>query len=127
MKLVRRERETPHLAELLARSPSPPIASALVRVELRRAVAHAGGGVGSPEAKRAEAILREIDLVAIDDALLDAAGRLDAPGLRSPDAIHLASALLVAPDLAALVTYDRRMLAAADRLRLPVVAPGASA
>lgn len=97
-----------------------------MRVELRRAVAHAGGAGASPEAERAEAILREIDLVAIDDALLDDAGRLDAPGLRSLDAIHVASALLVTPDLAALVTYNRRMLAAADHLGLPVAAPGAS-
>jgi predicted nucleic acid-binding protein len=47
------------------------------------------------------------------------------PGLRSLDAIHVASARLVAHDLAALVTYDRRMLAAAEDLGLPVAALGA--
>lgn len=125
MKLVREEPESASLAEAVSRSTGPPIASALVRVELRRAATRVQGGGAPSDVQRVEAVLRSLDLIVLDDALLDDAGRLDAPGLRSLDAIHVASARLVGDDLAALVTYDRRMLDAAAELRLPVSAPGA--
>lgn len=124
VKLVRPEAETTSLIAELERLPAPPVSSALVRVELRRAAARAGG---DDVRARAEAVLGEVDLVALDDPLLDSAGGIDAPGLRSLDAIHVASALLLGPDLAALVTYDRRMLEAGERLGLPVASPGVPA
>jgi predicted nucleic acid-binding protein len=65
-------------------------------------------------------------LIRLDDDLLDTAAHLDTPALRSLDAIHLASALALGKGLAAVVSYDRRMAAAAERLGLTVVAPGAS-
>jgi predicted nucleic acid-binding protein len=64
-----------------------------------------------------------MDLVRLDDALLDAAGLLEPVLLRSLDAIHLATAQLMAPDLDAVVTYDRRMAQAAAALGFAVVAP----
>jgi uncharacterized protein len=55
--------------------------------------------------------------------LLERAGELGPPPLRSLDAIHLASALSIGAELTAFVAYDRRLQAAAEAERLPVVAP----
>jgi uncharacterized protein len=41
----------------------------------------------------------------------------------SLDAIHLAAASLIAPELTALVTYDKRMAEGAALLGFPVVTP----
>lgn len=94
--------------------------SALARVEVPRAVRQHG----AEATDRARLALARLDLVVIDDALLDAAARLSPPPLRSLDAIHLASATALEDDLAELVTYDRRMLDAAEQLRLLAVSPG---
>jgi uncharacterized protein len=53
----------------------------------------------------------------------EAASRLPDPSLPSLDAVHLATALQLSGELEALVTYDRRLAAAAGRQRLPVVTP----
>lgn len=95
------------------------MSSALARTEVVRAVRHRGPEVIA----RARRVVLRIDLVRIDDALLDAAASLDAMIVRSLDAIHLASALSVAAELEALVTYDARMTTGAELLGLPVVAP----
>jgi hypothetical protein len=44
-------------------------------------------------------------------------------GLRSLDAIHLATAQQLGPELTALVTYDVRMVAAAKQLGHRIVQP----
>ncbi len=92
----------------------------LSRVEVVRAVG-SGGAAAVAKAHRQLARLHQINL---DTAVLDAAASL-APGavLRSLDAIHLASAQLLAADLRAVVTYDQRMAAAAAILGLTVDAP----
>jgi predicted nucleic acid-binding protein len=72
------------------------------------------------EAKRQ---LASIHLVRLDDQLLERAAELDPVSMRSLDAIHLAAALGVGDELAAVVTYDARMSEAAQALGLPVVAP----
>lgn len=56
------------------------------------------------------------------------AARLGAAyGLRTLDAIHVATAAALRPGLAEVVTYDRRMATVCARLGIPAVAPGASA
>jgi len=62
------------------------------------------------------------------DATIAALAATVAPGtLRSMDAIHLATALALLPDLDAFVTYDDRLAAAARGLGLPVIRPGEEA
>ena len=91
----------------------------MARVEVPLAVA-----VDRPDAlDRARLVLSEIDLIALDDALLGAAGALDIAGLRSLDAIHVAAASELGEDLTCIVTYDRRMAAAAKALGLAVAQP----
>lgn len=95
------------------------ISCGLARTEVLRAV-RPSGPVAVAAARR---VLRGIDLIRLDDALLDAAGMLEPLGLRSLDAIHLAAAQLVAPALRAVVIYDRRMAEAAAALGFPTSAP----
>jgi predicted nucleic acid-binding protein len=96
------------------------IGSELLRTELARAV-----GRYSPQHMLAvHAILERMDLIPVDGALLDSAGALLPASLRTLDAIHLASALLVRTELEAFVCYDRRLLDAASDLGLPVASPG---
>jgi predicted nucleic acid-binding protein len=59
----------------------------------------------------------------VSAALLDRAGALEPPTLRTLDAIHVASALALGDELEAIVTYDVRMAAAAEGLGLPLAAP----
>ena len=54
---------------------------------------------------------------------LRAAGALGPPGLRSLDAIHLATALSLGEDLAGVVTYDARLSEAIAAVGLAVWTP----
>jgi len=92
---------------------------ALARVEVLRAVR----GRGTAAMTRARRVLQRISLVAMDDALLEAAALLPPAALRSLDAIHLAAARSFGDEMTAIVTYDARMAAAATALELPVTAP----
>ena len=118
VKLVVRERESTALRTYLRREPER-LSCALARTEVLRAVRP----LGPAAVEMARRLLRSIDLVRLDDALLDAAGMLEPLTLRSLDAIHLAAAQLVAPALRAVVTYDRRMAEAAASLGFSVTAP----
>lgn len=69
-------------------------------------------------------MLRRVVLLKVTNTLLTDAGLLDPPTLRTLDAIHLTAAESLGDDLAAVITYDDRMAAAATRLGLPVQAPG---
>ena len=118
MKLVVRERESSALRRFL-RTRHERVSCALARTEVLRAVRHFGPAAVS----RARRILRRIDLIRLDDSLLDAAGVLDLRILRSLDAVHLAAAQLIAPELDAVVTYDRRLAEGALLLGFHVEAP----
>ncbi len=118
VKLVIRERESGALRRYLASEPTR-VSSSLARVEVPRASRHHGEAA----LVRARRLLERIGLVRLDDVLLDTAGSLDLAGLRSLDAIHLATAQALGDELAALVTYDARMAEAARLLGLPVRAP----
>jgi predicted nucleic acid-binding protein len=121
VKLVREERETPALQAFLHERPGVAlVSSALLMVETRRAVLRQDPGVLG----RADLLLTRIDQVGITRAVLEAASRLPDPALRSLDAIHLATALQLGDDLDAVVTYDGRFAAAAERQHLPVATPG---
>lgn len=73
---------------------------------------------------RAAAVLGEITLIDVDPVVRRMAAAVEPPTVRALDAIHLASALMTRADLAAFVTYDRRLFAAALAAGLPAVAPG---
>ena len=68
-------------------------------------------------------LLRDHEEVRLTNVVRDAA--VHVPGkLRTLDALHVASAQQLGPELTALVTYDRRMAEAARDNGLPVAMPG---
>ena len=87
---------------------------------LRRAAPQALVGVPS--------VLSRLYRVEIDATVRSVAGAYSEPLLRGLDAIHLATAEILArqagSDFAAFVTYDRRLLDAAKGVGLPVASPG---
>lgn len=124
VKLVRIEAESAALVSWLdARKGQPLVASALVEVEVPRALRRSQPGVLGAVA----GVLARLNRVEINAAVRATAGAYPEPHLRSLDAIHLATAeLLVASGktFTAFVTYDKRLAAAAGNAGLPVTAPG---
>jgi uncharacterized protein len=120
VKLIWGEGETPALEAFLRERPQTTlVSSALLVVETRRAVLREDPG----QLARADLLLTRVDQVGVTRSLIEAASRLPDPSLRSLDAIHLATALQLGRELDALVTYDSRLAAAAERQRLAVVTP----
>ncbi len=118
LKLVIPEPESAALRAYLRTWPVR-VSAALLCTEALRAASRAS-------AARVAAVrrqLRPMVLIGLDRALLERAGALGPPGMRSLDAIHIAAALSLGPDLGDVVTYDRRMAAAANAQGLLVSAP----
>lgn len=118
MKLVIVEPQTPALRDFLRSRPRR-FVSRIGEVEVARALARSPG-------KRAANVARafeRVELVEVTAEITTGAGAVRPATLRSLDAIHLASALAVADDLDAFVTYDARLADAARGLGLTVVAP----
>jgi predicted nucleic acid-binding protein len=118
VKLVVVEPESEALRRYL-RQRTTRVSSALARVEVVRAVRFEGDDART----RARSVLGRIRLLAIDEPLLEAAADVDQGVLRSLDAIHLASAQAFGISLEALVTYDSRMILAAEEVGLPWSSP----
>ncbi len=96
------------------------VSSILLTVEMRRVVQR-----GNPRLlPQVDLLLARVDQVDLSAAVIETAGRFPDPGLRSLDAIHLATALLLRDELTAVVSYDKRMVAVAHSEGLPVVSPG---
>jgi len=95
------------------------IASRLLRVELRRVGAREG------VLDRADLLLTDVSLVAIDEEILTAAETLTPSTVTTLDAIHLATAIRLskAGELDALMTYDKRLADGARKHRITVLSP----
>lgn len=119
VKLIVAEAESAALRTFLQEHDARRVSSSLLRAEALRAIRHLG-----PDALAiTREGLRRVDLVAVDDRILDAAGILEPRVLRTLDAIHLATALTLGDDLESIVTYDDRMIEGARLLGLAPVAP----
>jgi uncharacterized protein len=120
VKLAVEERESTALQAALSDGRRV-VASELAIIEVARAV---GLAHDAAEAHARWLEVREnVTLLTIDAGLLDTAAGIASRRVRSLDAIHLASALRVEPDV--LITYDGRMAEAARELAIPVEQPGA--
>jgi uncharacterized protein len=73
--------------------------------------------------ERTRLLLERMPMMAVDRALFRQAGLLGPATMRSLDAVHIAAALSLGPDLGVVVTYDERMAAAANLFGLPVASP----
>ena len=120
VKLSIAEAETVALGAYLASATDRTTSSQLAIAELTRTVARAG-----VDAASAGLLLRQLDLLAIDEAGLWRAGRLPSPPgtfLRTADAIHLIAAMELGES--DFLTYDRRQAQAAQSCGFTVIAPG---
>jgi predicted nucleic acid-binding protein len=123
VKLVHEEPESGSLLAFLADSDL--LTSELVLTEVPRAIRRAAEL--DPRVprdallERAGLLLDAVALVPLDRSVLLAAGTLEGVSLRSLDAIHIATALLVPID--GFVGYDERQAAAARLAGLRTVAP----
>lgn len=118
VKLAVREPESTALRRYL-RGKRPLVTSALARTEVARAMLP----LGPAAVARGEEVLRRLEVVRVNDDVLKTAGSMLPVELRSLDAIHLATAVLIGADLARVCTYDDRMINSAKALGLAVVAP----
>ena len=95
------------------------VSSALARTEVLRALLLEGeDGIA-----RGRAVLGRVELIRVNDRLLNAAGLLQPPEVRSLDAIHLATARELGSDLGQVISYDERMVEAAKGLGLKTASP----
>ena len=95
------------------------VSSVLAEVESFRALAR-----HSPDAiRRLHPVLDLIDLVDLDAGIRMVTRTITPAGVRSLDAIHLATAIRIGRDLTSFVTYDKRLADAADAAGLPLVMP----
>jgi uncharacterized protein len=92
----------------------------LTEIESFRALArYAPEGVS-----RRSAVLDQIDLTDLGPRIRTLARTAKPVTVRSLDAIHLATALHSRSELTSFVTYDKRLLDAAQAAGLPVSSPG---
>lgn len=95
------------------------VSSALARVEVVRACTR----VDVSARETAEHVVRTLDLISVDDEVLATASRLDPVELRSLDAIHVASALVLGDSLGVAIAYDDRLRGAFAAAGIPTAAP----
>ena len=95
------------------------VSSALLRIEVTRAVARAAPAL-LPDARD---LLSAFSYIAIDEEIVEAAMNEPDRATRSLDAIHLASARILGPDLDGLVSYDTRLTNAASDAGLVALSP----
>lgn len=124
VKLLRREPESDALADWLDERPDTlRMTSTLTEVELPRALRR----IDPALLPAAPALLERLARHEIDEVVRATAAAYETADLRSLDAIHLATAQVVlGTRLTAFVTYDRRLLAAAESRSMPVANPGAA-
>ena len=118
IKLITQEPEAPALQVELGHW-SRWVSSALAVTEVTRAVLR-GAPMLLPQAA---AVLAGIDQFAVSRTRLQDAASAQPPGLRTLDAIHVATALAIGARVGALITYDRRMATAAAWHGLNVLSP----
>jgi uncharacterized protein len=121
MKLLREEEETPALIQWqkeLSPDSHHVVSSDILRTELM--LAGTRWGVSATAVRR---VVNSLTTLRVTGRICDSAGRLSGLGLRSLDALHLASALTLEQSLHAVVTYDRRMVDAAEQLGLNTLSP----
>ncbi|MBK9090638.1 MAG: type II toxin-antitoxin system VapC family toxin [Holophagales bacterium] len=120
VKLVVHENGTDELRAWLSSHPAV-VSSAVAVTEVRRAIGRISARRSLSD--RARLVLDGVALLTVDNAVLEVAAGLMPPGLRTLDAIHVASALSLGADLLAFVTYDDRQAGAARKAGLPVMRP----
>jgi len=95
------------------------VSSALLRIELTRAVTKVMPAL-LPDARD---LLSAFSYIAMDEDIVERSMNEPDRGLRSLDAIHLATARVLGTDLTAIVSYDDRLLKVAEDAGLGTESP----
>ena len=120
VKLVHAEPESAALRRWLdERAETGWISSVLTEIEASRALARYAPSAVS----RLPAVFDLIDLIDLDPRIRILARTVEPATVRSLDAIHLGTALYSRSGLTSFVTYDKRLLDAAQMAGLPVDSP----
>jgi uncharacterized protein len=117
--LVSGRRYASELRDFLAQLPEMPMGTSTIGfIETVRTLDR----VGSYPTAMAD-LLASFTEILVTDEIRDAAASLPG-GVRTLDAVHIASAQAIGDALAALVSYDKRMLDIAHSVGIPIAAPG---
>lgn len=118
VKLIIDEAEGPALRRWLAAWPWR-VSSELTAIELVRVVRRQ-----KPHAiAQVDTALSLVSLRPVTDDVIILAGLVEPTTLKTLDAIHLATAVMLREAIGCFVTYDERLAAAARAVGLPVAAP----
>jgi predicted nucleic acid-binding protein len=117
-KLIFDESETEALRAFLCEWPRQ-VSSQLVEIELTRTVRRKAQG----RIVLLDNVFANMYLRPIGDDVVILAGLVEPATLKSLDAIHLATAVLLREAIGCFVTYDTRLAEAGRAIGLPVVAP----
>src|SRR5487761_539228 len=111
VKTVTPEAESSALARYLEEWPRL-ASSKLLRVESLRTMRR----LGPDKVAQTRDKLQKVAMIDLLDSILEGAVLLEPAGLRSLDAIHLATAQYLGADLGVIISYDQRMAAGARAL-----------
>ena len=120
VKLLIHEPESDALIRFIDESQSQMVTSLIARVELTRAVSRVDDTLDSDISN----LLSKQVLLPLTHSIMLRAAYLQPFGIRSLDAIHLATAIEIHPYLASLLSYDNRMVDGARSFGLVAEAPG---
>lgn len=120
VKLVLPEAESSSMIEFTAKFDTL-VTSTIGAIEFRRAVKRHY----AQQLWAVERVLAEMTILELSHEVRRTAELLEPTILRTLDAIHLASALVIREELEAFVAYDERLLEAARLAGIPTVSPGA--
>jgi uncharacterized protein len=121
VKLVAEEPESADLVEAV--TDARLVSSELAITEVPRALRRMQRSDLVDLIARADAVLATLDLVPVGRDVLTLAGALAMANVRTLDAVHVASSLLL-DDLGLFISYDARQLRAAAEAGLAIASPG---
>jgi predicted nucleic acid-binding protein len=119
VKLIVAEPESEALVATIRSEWGQLLASEILAVEVARAALRMASTTPAAVAKR----LRSVALLPLTPEVRKVASRVGPPGLRTLDAIHLATALSASDRIGAVLTYDARLASACTGAGLAVLAP----
>jgi uncharacterized protein len=118
--IIQEEHSTALVAHLSSTTPEM-VSSELTRAEVCRTLIR----LGQRERTRGKAAVLLTKIARLPVAtIIDIAGDLADPRLRTLDALHLATAQLLGPAVTEFITYDERLAKAATEAGLPLTMPG---
>ena len=123
LKLLFEEEESAALESWIsAQADVPIVSSELAKAEVIRAARRLDDDV----VPAARTLMTQVDLIPLRSALIENAGDVGDPQLRTLDAIHLASAMAIRDELTAFVAYDNRLIAATEAAGIVTARPSPS-